>query len=111
MSYIPERGDVAWMLMDPTAGHEQAGQRQVVVLTPRAYNQASGLALVVPITTKSKGYPFEVEVVVPKKTNGVALCDQLRTIDHRVRKLKKIGVISAHTLDLILSRSRTLLEA
>lgn len=110
MSYIPERGDVAWMQMDPTSGHEQSGHRQVVVLSPRSYNQPSGLALVIPITTKAKGYPFEVEVVVSKKTSGVALCDQLRTIDHRARKLKKIGVVSPQTLELILARSRTLLE-
>lgn len=111
MSYVPERGDIAWMLMDPTSGHEQAGHRQVVVLSPREYNQPSGLALVIPITSRAKGYPFEVEVVVPKKTDGVALCDQLRTIDHRARKLKKIGVVTAQTLELILAKSRALLEA
>lgn len=111
MAYIPERGDVAWMLMDPTTGHEQAGKRPVVVISPRAYNQPSGLALVVPVTTKMKGYPFEVEVVVQKNIQGVALCDQLRTIDYRSRKLKKITSLSPQIVARILARSRTLLES
>ena len=60
MSYVPEVGDIIWLEFDPQAGHEQAGHRPAVVLTPKAYNQATGLLICCPLTTKIKGYPFEV---------------------------------------------------
>ena len=59
-AYIPERGDVAWLSLDPQAGHEQAGRRPAVILSPRAYNEKTGLAIVCPLTTRLKGYAFEV---------------------------------------------------
>ncbi len=80
MKAIPDRGDVIMLSFDPTLGHEQAGFRPAVVLSPDIYNKASGLCLVCPITTKIKGYPFEVNLD-GAKTAGVALADQIRFID------------------------------
>ena len=77
MSYIPEVGDIIWLEFDPQAGHEQAGHRPAVVLTPKAYNQATGLLICCPLTTKIKGYPFEVTIegtpqMLPYRTKSKA---------------------------------------
>ena len=83
--YIPDRGDVIWLNFDPQAGHEQAGHRPALVLSPRAYNGRTGLCLVVPITNQSKGYPFELALPTTCQTTGVALCDQVRSLDWKAR--------------------------
>ncbi len=85
--YIPERGDVVWVAFDPSLGHEQKGRRPAFVLSPRSYNRKAGLLLACPITSKSKGYPFEVRVKL-KEIDGVVLGDQVRTLDWVERKVK-----------------------
>ena len=62
--YVPARGDIVWLQFDPQAGHEQAGRRPALVVSPSAYNGRVGLALFCPLTTSIKGYPFEVAVQV-----------------------------------------------
>jgi Growth inhibitor len=84
--YAPDCGDVIWLNFDPQAGHEQAGHRPALVLSPKAYNSKTGLCLVVPITNQGKGYPFELAVPARCETTGVALCDQVRSLDWRARK-------------------------
>ena len=79
MSYVPEVGDIIWLEFDPQAGHEQAGHRPAVVLTPKAYNQATGLLICCPLTTKIKGYPFEV--TISGTPQNVALSDQVKSLD------------------------------
>ncbi len=59
-AYVPDRGEAVWITLDPQAGHEQAGRRPALVLSPAAYNRRVGLALFCPITSQVKGYPFEV---------------------------------------------------
>jgi len=88
MQYVPERGDVVWLQFDPRAGHEQARRRPALVLSPRAYNQRVGLALVCPLTTQVKGYPFEVAVppVDGSRLVGVILADQIKSLDWRARQ-------------------------
>lgn len=110
MRNIPDRGDVILLGLAPTLGHEQAGYRQAVVLSPEFYNKASGLCLVCPITTKIKGYPFEVLLEGSKKTSGAALADQIRSIDWHVRKIKIVDRVGADSLSTILAKFRPLLS-
>lgn len=99
--YIPDRGDVAWVDLDPTRGHEQRGKRPVVVVSSKLYNARAGLALVCPITSVVKGYPFEVAVRV-KEISGVILVDQVRSIDWKERHLKRIA--SAPEIDVVFTQ-------
>ena len=109
MRAIPDRGDVILLSFDPTSGHEQAGFRPAVVLSPEYYNKASGLCLVCPITTNSKGYPFEMILDDAKKTKGVALADQVRSIDWQAQKIKIVDHISTTSLATILAKFKPLL--
>lgn len=83
--YTPDRGDIVWLEFDPQAGREQAGHRPALVLSPKAYNQATSLALMCPITSKVKGYPFETLIPDGLKVSGVILSDHLKSLDWRVR--------------------------
>lgn len=89
--YIPDRGDIVWVTLDPQSGHEQKGRRPALVISPKNYNKKSSLALVCPITSQSKGYPFEVNVDTLKEP-GVVLADQIKSIDWKARKVKKITI-------------------
>ena len=109
MKAIPDRGDIILLSLDPTLGHEQTGFRPAVVLSPEMYNKASGLCLVCPITTSIKGYPFEAALDGAKKTSGVALVDQVRSIDWQVRKVKIVDHISTSSLTTILAKIKPLL--
>ncbi len=91
MSYVPDRGDVVWITLDPQAGHEQAGRRPALVLSPAAYNRRSGLALVCPITRRAKGYPFETPLPEGVPIQGVVLSDHLRSLDWQARRAELIG--------------------
>ncbi|HLD19608.1 MAG TPA: type II toxin-antitoxin system PemK/MazF family toxin [Candidatus Nanoarchaeia archaeon] len=101
------RGDVVWLDFTPTKGHEQSGRRPAVVLSPKEYNEKSGLFLVCPVTSKIKGYPFEVQI--GGKITGAILVDQLRSVDWKERNAKYIETLPVATmakvkrlLDLIL---------
>lgn len=109
MGAIPDRGDVILLSFDPASGHEQAGFRPAVVLSPELYNKASGLCLVCPITTSIKGYPFEVTLQGAKKTSGVVLADQVRSIDWHSRKIKIVDRISTTSVATILAKLKPLL--
>ena len=85
--YVPDQGDVVWLDFDPHAGHEQAGHRPAMVLSPAAYNGKTGLMLCCPMTTQIKGYPFEV--LVSGRPPSAALADQVKSLDWVVRKAKK----------------------
>lgn len=87
MTYYPERGDVVWLDFDPQLGHEQAGKRPALVFSPLDYNKRVGLALVFPITSQIKGYPFEVPIRL-SKINGVVLSDQVKNLDWKARQIK-----------------------
>ena len=83
-NYIPERGDIVWLNFTPQVGREQQGKRPAIVVSPQSYNQKVGLALFCPITTKQKGYPFEVEIE-NEKIYGVVLSDQIKSLDWQQR--------------------------
>lgn len=96
-AYVPNRGDVVWLDFNPSRGHEQSGRRPALVMSPEKYNAKSGLALVCPITSQVKGYPFEVEFKI-KTAEGVILADQIRGIDWEQRHAERIGAISETVL-------------
>lgn len=88
--YTPDRGDIVWLRFDPRRGHEQAGRRPALVISPKVYNRKVGLALFCPITSNVKGYPFEVLIPPGSKANGVVLSDQIKSLDWRVRRAEKL---------------------
>jgi mRNA interferase MazF len=90
MAYAPDRGDAVWVTFNPQAGHEQAGRRPALVLSPVAYNRKVGLAVLCPITNQIKGYPFEVVIPDGLKATGAILSDQVKNLDWKVREAKLI---------------------
>jgi mRNA interferase MazF len=88
--YVPDRGDVIWLTFTPQIRHEQAGRRPAVVLSPASYNGKVGLALVCPVTSQVKGYPFEVTIPVGLPVTGVVLSDQIKSLDWRRRRAERI---------------------
>ncbi len=108
--YVPDRGDVVWLQFNPQAGHEQAGHRPALVVSPRAYNKKVGLALFCPITSSVKGYPFEVVLPAGLKTKGAILCDQLKNLDWRVRKAKRSGGVPRELMDEVVARILPLVD-
>ena len=110
MSFIPARGDVVWINLDPQAGHEQAGVRPVLVLSPATYNGRVGLMVCCPITTQSKGYPFEVLIKNNLKVSGVILADQVKSLDWKVRGAKKKGSISDDELTETLNKLKAVID-
>jgi mRNA interferase MazF len=106
---VPELGDLIWVDFNPQAAREQAGRRPAVVLSPRAYNYKTSLAIVCPITSHTKGYPFEVPVPAGQRIGGVILSDHLKSIDWRQRNAEKAGKISSIALRQARDRVGTLL--
>jgi mRNA interferase MazF len=105
--YVPDAGDVVWISFDPQAGHEQAGHRLAVVLTPAAYNGKTSLMICCPITTQIKNYPFEV--LVGGARPGVILADQVKSLDWRKRRARRKGNISADELAEVRAKIRALI--
>ncbi len=106
--YIPNRGDVVWLQFNPQAGHEQAGHRPAVVVSPKAYNAKVGLALFCPISSQVKGYPFEVPLPPGLRVSGAILADQIKSLDWRVRQAKHMGSVPAKVLEDVLAKIQTL---
>ncbi len=108
-SYVPRRGDVVRITFNPQAGHEQAGRRPAVVLSPIAYNHKVGLALLCPITSQVKGYPFEVGVPGGLQVSGVILADQVKSLDWQARAAEFVCALPSATVSEILQRIGVLL--
>ena len=98
-----------WIDFNPQAGHEQAGRRPAVVLSPEPYNSTVGLAILCPITNRVKGYPFEVAIPSGQEVTGVILGDQLKSVDWRARNAELICSLPMNTVDAVLQRVQTLL--
>ena len=107
--YVPHRGDVVWIDFNPQTGHEQAGRRPAVVLSPALYNGRTGLALLCPVTNQIKGYPFEVTIPQGLNVTGVVLTDQVKSMDWRRRNATFIARMPRETTDNILDRLDILL--
>jgi mRNA interferase MazF len=97
-SYVPERGDIVWLNFSPQQGHEQAGMRPALVLSPKYYNQTSKLMLTCPITSKIKHYPFEVRIKA-KKIDGVVLADQIKNLDWSLRSMSFVEKASSEVIE------------
>jgi mRNA interferase MazF len=108
--YVPERGDAVWISLNPRAGHEQAGRRPAIVLSPSAYNGRVGLALLCPVTNQIKGYPFEVVLPSGLGVTGTILADQVKSLDWRVRRAELIGALPVETVAQVLAKLTTLLS-
>jgi mRNA interferase MazF len=105
--YVPDAGDIVWISFSPQAGHEQAGHRPAVVLSPAAYNAKTSLMVCCPMTTQIKGYPFEV--VVAGGIPSAVLADQLKSLDWRKRRAKRKGTISPAELEEVRAKIRALI--
>ena len=108
--YVPRRGDLVWLHFDPRAGHEQAGRRPALVLSPGSYNGRVGLAILCPVTSQAKGYPFEVELPPGGDVSGVILSDQVKSMDWRARRAHLIGSLPPEVTDKVLGKLATLLD-
>lgn len=95
-NWVPDRGDLIWLEFDPQAGHEQAGHRPALVLTPARYNEKRGMAICCPLSTKIKGYVFEV--LVSETPPSVVLADQVKSLDWKARRATKKGTVSTEVL-------------
>jgi mRNA interferase MazF len=109
-TYVPQRGDVVWITLNPQAGHEQAGRRPAVVLSPEAYNGKVGLAILCPITNQVKGYPFEVLIPPGLSVTGAILADQVKSLDWRVRNAELICTLPSRAISEVLQKLSTLLS-
>src|SRR4051794_29648952 len=108
MVYVPDRGDAVWVMLNPQAGHEQAGRRPAVVLSPANYNGKVGLAILCPITNQIKGYPFEVVLPAGLTVTGAILSDQVKNLDWRARNATFICTLPAMTITIVLQKLNTL---
>ncbi len=106
---VPDQGDLVWLTFDPQAGHEQAGRRPALIISPASYNGKVGLALVCPITNQAKGYPFEVPLPTGSKFTGVVIADQLKSVDWRVREAQRVGSVPRALLAQVAARILVLL--
>jgi mRNA interferase MazF len=102
--YAPRRGDVVWLTFDPQAGHEQAGRRPAFVVSPEAYNRKTGLFIACPITSRVKGYPFEVPLPSGSTVSGVILSDQIKSLDWKARRAEFASATDAATTDDVVAR-------
>ena len=110
MTYIPDAGDIVWITFNPQAGHEQAGHRPALILSPKAYNGKVGLAILCPITSKVKGYPFEVLIPDGLEINGAILSDQVKSLDWKARKAKYKCKLPAKEFNEVVKKLSTLIQ-
>ena len=108
--YVPARGDIVWVTLNPQAGHEQAGRRPALVLSPRAYNAKVGLAVLCPVTSRVKGYPFEVALPPGLPVAGAVLSDQVKSLDWRARRADLLCALPPLAVEEVLGKLRTLFE-
>ena len=107
VNYIPDAGDIVWLEFDPQAGREQAGHRPALILSPKVYNQKTSLILCCPMTTKIKGYPFEV--IIKSNRKSAVLSDQVKSLDWRKRNAQFKGQITAHELEDVCAKIKAIL--
>ena len=106
--YIPERGDIVWLDFTPQTGHEQMGRRPAIVISPMEYNEKVGLGIFCPITSKEKGYPFEVRII-NKKIDGVVLSDQIKNLDWEKRNIEFITKAKKEELEEVIDKLKILI--
>ena len=107
-AYVPDAGDVVWLEFDPQAGHEQAGHRPALVMSPASYNAKAGLMVCCPMSTRIKGHPFEVLCEVGGVASAV-LSDQVKSLDWKVRRAKKKGAAAEEVVRHVRAKIKALL--
>ena len=107
--HAPDRGDIVWVDFDPQAGHEQAGRRPALIVSPQSYNKKVGLVLLCPITNQRKGYPFEVSLPKGLKVAGVVLADQVKSMDWHARRVEFSCKAPAATVLEVIGKAQSLL--
>ena len=107
-TYIPRRGEVVWISLNPQAGHEQSGRRPALVLSPQNYNGKTGLAVLCPVTNQVKGYPFEVLVPSDLPVSGAILSDQVKSLDWRTRNAELICTLPIEVISEVLQKLNTI---
>lgn len=107
--YVPDAGDLVWLTFDPQAGREQAGRRPALILSPRRYNHATRLAVACPITSRKKGYPFEVPLPAGGRVLGTILADHVKSLDWLRRRATFIDRASDDVMQEVRARLRPLL--
>jgi mRNA interferase MazF len=110
MAYIPDSADIVWIMFNPQAGHEQAGHRPALVLSPKAYNGKVGLAILCPITSQVKGYPFEVKISEGLEIGGAVLSDQVKSLDWKARQAKFICKLPSEYFNEVVKKLSTLIR-
>ena len=108
--YAPDRGDLVWFDFNPQAGSEQAGHRPALVISSKSYNRKVGLALVCPITSRVKGYPFEVVLPPGVEAQGAILCDQIKSLDWRARSATYFGSVPDAVMEEVTARILALVD-
>ena len=108
-AYVPDTGHLIKIDFNPQTGHEQAGWRPAIVLSPASYNRPSGLAIVAPITNQQKGYPFEVALPSGLKVSGVVLSDAIKNVDWRARNARFVETAPKPVLTAVRERLGLLL--
>ena len=106
--FIPAAGDLVWLEFTPQTGHDQAGRRPALCISAKAYNRKTGLGLFCPLTSREKGYPFEVACQTAS-VRGVILADQVKSLDWRARRVQKIGPAPEFVLEETLAKMKALL--
>ncbi|RAU94357.1 endoribonuclease MazF [Paenibacillus sp. YN15] len=109
--YIPDRGDLVWLQFDPQAGHEQSGKRPALVISPSSYNSKVGLTLFCPVTSRMKGYPFEILIPQNLPIEGVILADQIKSLDWNSRQAIFICKVPQAILDEVISKIDVLIHS
>jgi mRNA interferase MazF len=107
---VPKQGDVVWVDFNPQVGHEQAGRRPALVLSATAYNKKTSLMVCCPLTNQEKGYPFEVSMESVRGVSGVALADQIKSLDWKARKAEKKGHVPKKVLLEVIAKANALLK-
>lgn len=107
--FVPERGDIIWISLSPTRGHEQRGRRPALVLSPAFYNENNETAIICPITSKQKGHPFEVAIKT-NKISGVVLSDQIRIVDWGKREASFVARASLEIVNKVIEKINLLIK-
>ena len=107
--YIPDQGDIIWINFNPIRGHEQKGKRPALVISPKSYNFKSGLALVCPITSQGKDYPFDV-FCESRSISGFVMTDHIRSVDWAERKVRFADTASSNTLREVVDKIKLIIE-
>jgi len=108
-NYVPDKGDIVWLDFDPQAGHEQRGRRPALVISHKLYNEKVGLGIFCPITSKEKGYPFEVSLR-GRTIHGCVLCDQVKCLDWKIRNIEFIEKSHDEVTDRVIELIRVIID-